>query len=305
MKILLVTNKTLSRNGVERIDVGYWNFYIPMLQLGHDVRFFDSVNPEEKNFLKIVETFKPDLIFSCITGNQYVTPHENIDLIEKETISGRTKTFNWFCDDTWRFENFSKDVCWKFTACSTPELSYIQKYKEIGYKNILPGSWHTNVELYPKSTVKNIPVSFCGHINQQRRDNLNYLINNNINVANGYGNSYEDMLSLYCSSKIGINFSLNENGQIKKTQMKLRMFEIPAAKSLLFTEYHEGLENYFEIDKEVVVFKEKQEMVEKLKFLLSRDDLISKIASKGYTRITKEHDSKIRLRKLLKEIEQI
>lgn len=305
MKILLVSNKTLSRNGIDRIDIGYWNFFVPMIQLGHDVYFFDSVNPEEKDLLKIIESFKPDLIFSCITGNKNVTPHENIDLIEKETKSGRTKTFNWFCDDTWRFENFSKDMCWKFNVCSTPEISYIEKYKEIGYTNILSGCWHTNMDLYPRNVNKSIPVGFCGHINQQRKSNIEYLINNNIDVVNGYGNSYEDMLVLYCSSKIGINFSLNENGVLKKTQMKLRMFEIPAAKSLLFTEYHEGIENYFDIDKEIVVFREKQEMLEKIKFLLSKESLIDKIANKGFERMSKEHDSKIRLKKLLKEIEEI
>ena len=55
MKILLVVNKTLPRaHLVNRLDLGYFNFYIPMLELGHDVCFYDSVN-DHRDFEKLVE----------------------------------------------------------------------------------------------------------------------------------------------------------------------------------------------------------------------------------------------------------
>lgn len=290
------------RGSISRIDTGYWNVYLPLLELGHDVYFYDIINPLEKDFSKIIEREKPNLIFSCITGDPVVGRYEPLEEIRKETESGRTLTFNWFCDDTWRFNNFSKNVCKNFNYCSTPEPSYIEKYKEIGYKNILLGNWHTNIELYPKNFSKTIDVGFVGLLNQQRYNSINKIKNSGINIKNAYSVSYEDLLLFYSSSKIGINFSINESDPEKKTQMKLRMFEVPAANTLLLTQYHEGIENFFEIDKEIVTFKEESEMFAKIKFLLNNQQIIEKISKKGYERIVKEHDSKIRLSNILREI---
>lgn len=302
MKILLVTNKTLNRNGTNRVDIGYWNFYIPLLELGHDVYFFDTVNPEEKDFESIINNFKPDLIFSCISGNEQVTPYEPLDLIKRETESGRTKTFNWFCDDTWRFESFSLKYCNYFNYCSTPEPSFVEKYKQNNYDNIILGNWHTNLSLYPKKTNKKIKVGFCGHINQSRYSLLRKINNLDINLATIYGPSYEDMLDFYASCNIGINFSINENDPQKKTQMKLRMFEVPAANAMLLTEHHSTIENFFDIHREIVTFKTEEEMISKLKYYLNNENALEKISKLGFERVKKEHQSKIRLKEVLEHI---
>ena len=148
MKILLVMNKTLWRSSpdgnvsVPRIDLGFWNVYVPLMSLGHEVLLYDTINPVEPDFDKLLETFKPDLIWCCMTGNRNITPFEPWESIARETESGRTKTFNWFCDDTWRFDKWSNQACRAFNVCSTPEPSYIKKYKDIGYDNIILGAWH-------------------------------------------------------------------------------------------------------------------------------------------------------------------
>ena len=61
MKILLTLNKTLRNRDATWIDGGYWNFYLPLQKLGHEVYLYDTVEPEEKDYSKIVESFKPDL----------------------------------------------------------------------------------------------------------------------------------------------------------------------------------------------------------------------------------------------------
>ena len=47
MKILLVLNKTLPRGDNIKFDIGYYNFYIPLLEMGHEVYFYDTINPTE------------------------------------------------------------------------------------------------------------------------------------------------------------------------------------------------------------------------------------------------------------------
>jgi len=302
VKILLTANKTLPRNGIQIIDATYWSLYIPLLSMGHQVYFYDTVNPIEKDYLKVIDGFKPDIIFACLTGDPAITPFEPIDEIEGETKSGRTKTFNWFCDDGWRFDNFSSKICWKFSCCSTPEAEFIPRYKEIGYDNIMLGIWHANLDLFPTISRKAVDVGFCGYFNQQRTQMFELMRGSGINAIAKYGISYEDMLTFHSLSKIGINFSLGENGRVSKTQLKQRVFEITAAKSLLLTGYHEGIEEFFEIDKEIVVFQSPEEMVSKIKFLLAHDDILNKISAAGHSRFVEEHESKKRLGKILDKI---
>ena len=61
MKIILVTNKTY--RGVP--DGTYWYVYQPLLRLGHQVYLYDTVEPDEKDFNKVIEILKPDLIYLC------------------------------------------------------------------------------------------------------------------------------------------------------------------------------------------------------------------------------------------------
>jgi len=302
MNILLVVNKTL-QNGEKKWDDGaYGNLYVPLKELGHNVYFYDTVDPEERDFDKIVDNFKPDLIYCCMTGDPSLTPHEPWEGIIKQTEKGNCKTFNWFCDDAWRFETFSSRVCSLFHVCSTPEVHYIEKFKEIGYNNILLGFWHTNADLYPKKNTKKLDISFCGMMNYDRKYYIDYLKNNNVDIKNFHGIPREEMLSLISESKLGINFSKNYNARPPVLQMKGRMVEIPAANALLFTEYAPGIENHFEIDKEIITFKTADEMLKKVNFLLKKPKLIEKITQNGYRRFIKDHDSKVRLASILESI---
>jgi len=304
MKILLATNKYLRRGNLIRLDSGYYSTYIPLLKLGHEVYFYDTVDPEEKSLEKVVDEFKPDLIFSCITGDLSVTPYEQLETIEFITIQGKIKTFNWFCDDTWRFDSFSSRQCWKFTCCSTPEPSYVQKYKDLGYDNILLGLWHTSSDFSVRCKKERF-LGFCGHINQQRDNFFRKLQEKSINFNVIYGTTYEDMMFFYSSSACGLNFSINENDPLKKTQMKLRMMEVPAVGSLLLTEYTPGLEELYDLEKEILTFKTEEELFDKISFLGKNPSLIKEISTAGQQRFMKEHESTIRLKSLLRQIERI
>jgi len=297
MKILLVTNKTYRGH----LDGGWWYFYLPLVELGHDVQFYDTVSTEQ-SFEKVIENFKPDLVFSMLTNNRIIAPGEPWEEIRWETKSGRTKTFNWFCDDTWRYDNFSRGACKIFTACSTPEPEYIKKYKEDGYQNIILGTWHSNINLYPKFdyTDKDIDISFIGAITGLRKHFFESTKETPVHIFSNI--SQEEMYATHCRSKIAVNLSFNQNDPQAKTQMKQRMFEAPAAQALLLTQYHPGIENFFEIDKEIVTFSSDEEFCEKANFLISKPKLLKSLAISGFKRFMAEHESKIRLTNVLKEI---
>ena len=302
MKILLVINKTY--RGV--LDGTHWYLHQPLIELGHEVCLYDTVNnnSDQESFSSVVEKFKPDLIFCMLTGNQDIAPREPWEELLQETNSGRTKTFNWFCDDTWRFNTFSKDACKNFVVCSTPERDHIKKYHDIGYNNIIVANWHANSKFYtPKSFEDRATnLSFVGALTAARKE---FFINSKHQMTFYFNLTQEQMFDAFCSSKIGINLSFNENDPLMGTQMKQRMFEIPAGASLMFTQYHEGIEEYYKIDKEIITFKSAVEYNEKLNFLLQNEKIVKSIANKGHQRFLKQHDSKIRLANVLEEIMKI
>lgn len=284
--------------------MGYWYVYQPLKELGHEVLWYDTVDPETKNFDKVVESYKPDLIFCCFTGDMNIAPYEPWSQILNETSTGRTKTFNWFCDDTWRYNSFSKKACEHFTVCSTPEPSYVEKYKQNGYSNIILANWHSNSSFYPKIQFhdKDIDVCFVGNPTRSRRL---FIESSSEPITNVFGIPTEKVFETHSRSKIGINFSVNDNDPMRKTQMKQRMFEVPAGAALLMTEYHEGIEQFYEIDKEIVTFSSQDEFRKKIKFLADRPKIVRAIAKNGHNRFLKQHDSIIRLQEVIKKIKEL
>ena len=310
MRILLTANKTLTNGKSTWVDGHYYNTYIPLKDLGHEVYFWDTVSPEEPDYKKVIEQFKPELIFCCVTGDVRLTPAEPIiwDVISKITQKGSIKTFNWFCDDTWRFDNFSSKICKVFTACSTPEPNYVQKYRDIGYDNVIVGGWHTNHTYYPLEKMeKKYDVTFIGQLNNPDRNGyIKYLRENGVSVNNFHGLKHEEMTVVLAETRIGLNFSKNYHGRPVRTQMKLRPFEVTAANNtMLLTEYHSGLEHFFDINKEIVTFKSPKEMLIKVKTLLEKEDIRSKIANAGNNRFNKEHSSHKRMEYIIGEINKI
>jgi spore maturation protein CgeB len=124
-------------------------------------------------------------------------------------------------------------------------------------------------------------------------------------VENIFGVSIEELFISHSKTKMGVNLSTNDNDALGQTQMKGRMFEIPAGAGLLVTEYHEAIENFYEIDKEIITFKTPDEFNKKVGFLLRHPKVVKKLASNGYKRFLKEHDSKVRLRSILQQIRNI
>ena len=302
-RIIFIAPKSISdhktTNSPFRLDYAYWNFYIPLLELGHQVIFFDSSKYGNDALRDLISKFNPSILFCIMTGDSNYTPDEPWQVVEEETKKGNILTFNWFCDDSWRFDNFSKNVCFKFNYCSTPELKFVENYKQIGYNNILYATWHANPNLYSIEKPKAHKVSFIGRINSSRLGYLNYLKSLGIDVHNPSDLAFEDMISCYNSSLSVLNFSKDSGGVC--TQMKARMFEVPACGAALISEYTEDLENNFKIGEEIVCFKNQEELSDCFK-KLSDPSYLKTVTINGYNRYMSDHISHARLSNLLNKI---
>ena len=79
---------------------------------------------------------------------------------------------------------------------------------------------------------------------------------------------------------------------------------MPAARTMLLTEHHPGLEQFFDINKEIITFQSNEEFLEKSRFLIKRPLIVRAITEAGHARFLAEHESKIRLTKMLEQIQE-
>jgi spore maturation protein CgeB len=135
----------------------------------------------------------------------------------------------------------------------------------------------------------------------------------------------EEMLAIFSQSKINLNFTespymtfkdrakiaaklvvkkelghykfnahhLIENVEsalgTQRRQIKGRTFEVPACGGFLMTGDADNLRDYYRDGKEIVIFKDKADMVEKAKYYLEHEEERTTIAKAGYERTIREH----------------
>jgi len=80
------------------------------------------------------------------------------------------------------------------------------------------------------------------------------------------------------------------------------MAEIALTKSFVLAEYVPGLENLFRFGKEIEVFHDKDELLQKVKYYLANDDERERIAKRGYKRAVNDYDKNIIMPRVMKDI---
>lgn len=158
---------------------------------------------------------------------------------------------------------------------------------------------------------KTIDVIFIGHYEEFREECIKYLIENNINVE-VFGGKWE-MSNLEYKTSIKPIHGLEYYEKIKKSKIALaflsrlnedtytrRNFEIPACRTVMVSERTEDLINYFEEGKEAIFFSNKEELRNKVAWILSNNSEMKEISEKGYRRVFESgYDLDSRVRQLV------
>ena len=348
MKVLYIGLRYDYMNPNQGFSLEHYNFYDTLRRMDNvDVRYFpyerilevgrDQMNVEIK---KLVQKEKPDILFAVMFTDQL--KKEAIKDISENT---KTKTVAWFCDDQWRFDNYSKQYASFFNLIATTDPASVEKYHRAGQKNVFQTQWACNHFLYkPIKTSRIYDVTFVGQPHGQRKKFIDKLKKSGVSVycwGRGWPNgriSQEEMIRIFSQSKINLNFikvssSLTaksfagaflkkKEGHLRfhkpqdipsnlknilspRDQIKTRNFEIPGCGGFLLTEYAEGLENFYEIGKEVACFTGPGELVETVQFYLEHDEERERMAVAGYERTIRDHTYEIRFRQIFDFAENI
>lgn len=339
MKIMIVSMKVFGAKNsiIHSIMEDY--FDKPIISLGHEIFHYDfmerflnigkkAMNDELKDAVK---GFRPDYTIFVPFQNEFFP--ETITV-----INSITTTIGYFFDDTWRI-NYSLFWSKYYNYVTTSSINGLRLWNSRNCNNFIYSPFACNLNVFKKTIQKKIyDVSFVGGYHPYRAWYIRKLRRAGIDV-NVWGNgwpsgeiSQEQMVYIFNQSKINLNLSNNESFDIrfifdlsrpfietlkvfKKTfltligsdvkiieMVKARHFEISACGAFQLTFYVEGIEHHFDIGREIVVYQNIYDIIEKIKYFLKHEDEREKIANNALTRSVKDHSLEIRFKKLFEDL---
>jgi spore maturation protein CgeB len=167
----------------------------------------DDLDLVQENLIQFSNKYNPDLIFFILMKNE-------IKISTLKTLNLKFKTLNWFCDDQWRFENFTKAIAPHFSYSVTVDKFSITKYNNINCNVILSqwGTFYYNKNLKFENKYL-YDITFVGSKNINREWVIYELKRRGIKV-NCFGSgwstgkiSFEEMSNIFFQSKINLNLS--------------------------------------------------------------------------------------------------
>jgi spore maturation protein CgeB len=103
--------------------------------------------------------------------------------------------------------------------------------------------------------------------------------------------TYTDIAKIYSSSKIGFNYSINND-------INMRIFEVMSCGSLLLTNFikNNGFEELFEDRKHLVIYRSRKELFKLIDYYLSHEKEREYIAQNGHNLVIQRHTYTHRLK---------
>lgn len=319
MKILVVCMLHTYGDPGREYSYEYFNFYQSLKHMEHEVELFDYMGELKKlgkagmnqKLLTRVREWRPAVALFSLYTDQFEPEIVN-------ALRNHTKTFCFFHDDTWRIE-YSRYWAPQFDYFSTPDLHGEEKYREIGLPNAIYFPFGCNERIFRKLDVpKRFDVSFVGAWHPCREWLIKRIRKAGISVAvAGYrwpdGEvDQESMVRIFNESRINLNLSnsaswdarylvssprglLNRLRSKKNIeQMKARIFEVGGCGAFQLSYFVEGLAQCYAIDREIGVYADADDLIEKVKFYLTHEALRESVARAAYERTLKEHTFALR-----------
>lgn len=305
------------------------------VNIGDSLRHMEGVEVVDFHF-DVIEHQGRDVNAELISILLKEHPDIALVVLHKDEISPSTldkareltTLVSWGCDDHWRFRTgYMQRYGPHFDYCVTTWKDAIPDYRAVGQPNVVVSQWGCNPRIYRPSLGGYLyDVSFAGRNYGPRQEITNYLWRQGIDVAvfgrgwprqrwrwkrgpwftlfgpspvrGGYV-SYKQLIEIYGHSKINLCLNNNITGI---ENIKGRNFEVPACRGFLISGPARGLEEFFEIGKEVVVYRDLDDLTEKISYYRQHDDEREAIAQAGYERAIRDHTYERRFRKILAAI---
>jgi spore maturation protein CgeB len=118
--------------------------------------------------------------------------------------------------------------------------------------------------------------------------------------------SDEELIQLYTRSHISLGFlevyDRHDPSRTVARHLHLREFEAPMSGALYCTGYMDELSEFFEPDKEVLVYRNEQELLDKVRYYLAHEAEAENVRQAGHARALRDHTYQRRFQQLFAEI---
>jgi spore maturation protein CgeB len=101
-----------------------------------------------------------------------------------------------------------------------------------------------------------------------------------------------DLVRMFSRSRLSLGFATageSHRSGMRLTHLRLREFEAPMSGALYLTEAQPELTEYFEPDKEVLTYTDKDELLDKARYYLAHQEVAERIRRAGLERARREH----------------
>lgn len=295
-----------------------WNEHvINRFLIYYDTEFLYISNFKNKNFTEIVELINNLIKLKNIEIVVFdVDYFKFINYFFIKKINSKKKIF--ITGDDFEFHEFHSVTA---SACdlvlSQCPLSVL-KYKEKGCEAYISNMEFSNIS-NNNNYKKEIDVLFYGHITPDRRNILDYIVKEGINLKNigheGYviGLPKDELLKLISKSKIVLELSKSRTSIVKNyaSESIYKFYYLYKGKIIVaglkgaacVAEYSPGTELLFSKD-EVATFFTKEECVKILKKLLNNKELLEKYTNKFTSKVYNLYEDKKNFEPIYKAIEK-
>jgi len=295
-----------------------WNEHvINRFLIYYDTEFLYISNFKNKNFTEIVEHINNLIKLKNIEIVVFdVDYFKFINFFFIKKINSKKKIF--ITGDDFEFHEFHSVTA---SACdlvlSQCPLSVL-KYKEKGCEAYLSNMEFSKIS-NNNNYKKEIDVLFYGHITPDRRNILDYIVKEGINLKNiGHegnvtGLPKDELLKLISKSKIVLELSKSRTSFVKNyaSESIYKFYYLYKGKIIVaglkgaacVSEYSPGTELLFSKD-EVATFFTKEECVKILKKLLNNKELLEKYTNKFTSKVYNLYEDKKNFEPIYKAIEK-
>lgn len=166
----------------------------------------DRMDSLQEELLEFCKEQRPDYVF-------FMLMKDEIRVSTLDRLRSFTKPINFFCDDQWRFDDFSSQIAPSLSVIITVDKFSVPKYRALGCAKVIHTQWAASLCLPIENKPYEFEISFVGGRNAVRDWYISELRNKGIHVecfGSGWENgrvSFDRMNEIFARSKISLNLS--------------------------------------------------------------------------------------------------
>lgn len=296
------------------------DFFFDIFSLSKNNRpdFYKELNPSyhsaqlaNQKLIVAVLALKPEIVF---VNYGLLLFSQTLKLLHELKIT----TCCWFGDDPAALEH-SKEISPHFDLFFTHEPATMAVHQRLGARvRHLPYACnekiHRLIKLTPQEENLLSEISFVGSYTPHRESILSSLADFDLkiwgdgweestlrNLVKGSGVSQEQMVKIFNASKISVN--IHRENMAGGGGLNCRTYEICACGALQIVDERSDLLTFFDVGKELLIFKDKEDLREKVRYYLKNPGQREKIANAGHRRVA-DYTYLKRVREILREVEK-